>query len=85
MGGVGGARAGAVRQYGSDPVLDGRVRAKTGYLRDTRALSGYVDTRSGRRLAFSLLAGDLPYSGPVHRGVKAWQKDVLRLLVRYQP
>jgi len=33
----------------------GRVRAKTGTLRDVAALSGYVDHRSGRRSAFSVL------------------------------
>lgn len=33
----------------------GRVFAKTGWIRGTSALSGYVDTTGGRRLAFSIL------------------------------
>ncbi len=33
----------------------GNVRAKTGYIREVRTLSGYVTTASGRELAFSLM------------------------------
>ncbi|MEM6335510.1 MAG: D-alanyl-D-alanine carboxypeptidase/D-alanyl-D-alanine-endopeptidase [Bacteroidota bacterium] len=33
----------------------GNARAKTGYISGARTLSGYVTTRSGRRLAFSLM------------------------------
>lgn len=36
-------------------VAAGRVHAKTGWIRGTSALSGYVDTTGGRRLAFSIL------------------------------
>lgn len=38
--------------------LRGRLRAKTGYIRDVCALSGYLDTRGGRRVAFSFLIND---------------------------
>ncbi len=33
----------------------GNVRAKTGYIREVRTLSGYVTTAAGRELAFSLM------------------------------
>ena len=38
------------------------VRAKTGtlFVRPTSTLSGYVTTRDGRHLAFSVLTHDLP-------------------------
>ena len=34
---------------------EGRVFAKTGSLRHVNAIAGYVDTRSGRRLVFSII------------------------------
>jgi D-alanyl-D-alanine carboxypeptidase/D-alanyl-D-alanine-endopeptidase (penicillin-binding protein 4) len=40
----------------SDQNLGGRVRAKTGTLRDVCALSGYLDRPDGRRLVFSFVA-----------------------------
>jgi serine-type D-Ala-D-Ala carboxypeptidase/endopeptidase (penicillin-binding protein 4) len=36
----------------------GRVRAKTGSISNTRALSGYVTTRGGETLAFSIIANN---------------------------
>lgn len=52
----------ALPLFGRDGTLEERldgmalpVRAKTGHLRRVAALSGYLSTRDGRRLAFSLL------------------------------
>jgi serine-type D-Ala-D-Ala carboxypeptidase/endopeptidase (penicillin-binding protein 4) len=41
-------------------VLEGRIFAKTGGLNATAALSGYMTAKSGRTLAFSILANDIP-------------------------
>ncbi len=38
-----------------DPPLKGHVYAKTGTLGETRALAGYVDCASGKRMIFSIL------------------------------
>ena len=46
---------GSLNRKGRLRDLSGAVRAKTGTLTGVRALSGYVDTRSGRRLAFSVV------------------------------
>jgi len=38
------------------PPLDARVQAKTGTIANVRALSGYLEGRSGNRLLFSMIA-----------------------------
>ena len=37
-------------------VLNGRVQAKTGTISNVRSLSGFVDTRSGEKLVFTMIA-----------------------------
>ena len=39
-------------------AAEGRVRAKTGTIRHTAALAGYVTTRRGERLAFAMLVNN---------------------------
>lgn len=56
---VGGVDGTLVRRFRGTP-LAGRVFAKTGGLNATSALSGFVTARSGRTLAFSLFANDVP-------------------------
>ncbi len=51
---------GTLRNRMSD--LKGRVFAKTGYIGSVRTLSGYVQTREGRWLAFSFLYNRIPGS-----------------------
>ncbi|MBL8863425.1 MAG: D-alanyl-D-alanine carboxypeptidase/D-alanyl-D-alanine-endopeptidase [Planctomycetes bacterium] len=65
--------------------LEDRLRAKTGFIGGTSALSGVVDTEQGRRLAFSILV-----EYPVHDGLntsvwKPLQDRICRLLASWRP
>jgi D-alanyl-D-alanine carboxypeptidase/D-alanyl-D-alanine-endopeptidase (penicillin-binding protein 4) len=60
-----------------DERYRGRVWAKTGSITGVRAISGYVQTRSGEWLAFSFLANN------VRNSVREVQDDLCKLLVDY--
>lgn len=54
VGGVDGSLEGRF----ADAALKGKVFAKTGTLREVRALSGYVECASGKTVAFSIMVGN---------------------------
>ncbi len=54
---VGGIDGSLARRFNS-PGVKGRVQAKTGTLAEVNALSGYIETVSGKHLAFSILCND---------------------------
>jgi D-alanyl-D-alanine carboxypeptidase/D-alanyl-D-alanine-endopeptidase (penicillin-binding protein 4) len=53
-----GNQLGLHRMYGTPAA--GNLRAKTGTIRGVSSLSGYVTTADGERLAFSILANNVP-------------------------
>jgi len=53
---VGGGEKGTLRRRFNGTPAQGLVRAKTGYIEDVRALSGYSQTADGRMVVFSLIA-----------------------------
>ncbi|HTZ57431.1 MAG TPA: D-alanyl-D-alanine carboxypeptidase/D-alanyl-D-alanine-endopeptidase [Acidobacteriaceae bacterium] len=63
VGGVDGSLSGRFKQ----PLLDGKVFAKTGTLGEARALSGYLVAASGQTVAFSIMCTDHKPSEPVDR------------------
>lgn len=48
-------KQGSMSSIGKGTSIESNLRAKTGYLTRTRAYCGYVKTRSGKNLAFSLI------------------------------
>jgi serine-type D-Ala-D-Ala carboxypeptidase/endopeptidase (penicillin-binding protein 4) len=59
---VGGEDGSLVERFAKAP-LNGHVFAKTGTLGEARALSGYLDTASGRTVIFSIMVGNhMPHS-----------------------
>ncbi|MDO9370638.1 MAG: D-alanyl-D-alanine carboxypeptidase/D-alanyl-D-alanine-endopeptidase, partial [Sphingopyxis sp.] len=53
-------RDGTLQSRFKGTILEGKLFAKTGSLNASRAVSGYLTTRSGRMLVFSALANDMP-------------------------
>lgn len=53
-------RDGTLQSRFKGTILEGKLFAKTGSLNASRALSGYLTTRSGKTLIFSALANDMP-------------------------
>jgi D-alanyl-D-alanine carboxypeptidase len=60
--------------------LAGHVFGKTGFIGGVRALSGYIKTRDGKWLAFSVIFNKLPVD--VHSGRRC-ADNVCRILVEY--
>ncbi len=60
-------RSGTLRYRLSQNGMAGRVNAKTGTLADVSALSGYVRTRSGRTIAFCVMANHYTASAATMR------------------
>lgn len=66
-----------LRVYSADPVLGGNLRAKTGSMSGVRALAGYLSTRKGEMLAFTIFVNN--YTGdPVK--IQETIRDFLREL-----
>lgn len=61
-------------------AAQGKVRAKTGFVNGASSLSGFVDTRDGGRLAFSILVNYPPVSGLNNSAWKPMQDEICALL-----
>ncbi|MFB6263183.1 MAG: D-alanyl-D-alanine carboxypeptidase/D-alanyl-D-alanine-endopeptidase, partial [Bradymonadaceae bacterium] len=62
-------RDGTLKERMEDTAAADRLRGKTGTLNDVSALSGWVRTQSGRRVAFSILLDETPEKGWRYRPV----------------
>ncbi len=71
---------GTLKRRLTKPSYKGRVMAKTGYISKASALSGYVETLSGKTLAFSILINNFKAS---NSKIKKIQDSICRALVNY--
>lgn len=72
---------GTLRRRMKGTAAEGKVHAKTGTLRWTTALSGYVNAINGERLAFSLMLNRHP--GTPGRAASRELDEIAALLARY--
>jgi len=72
---------GTLEQRMRGSAAEGNARAKTGFISNARALSGYVTTRDGEMLAFSIIANN--FDTPV-RPVEYVQDLVVERLANYR-
>lgn len=66
---------GTLKKRFTQSDIQGRVRAKTGYLKNVRALSGYIFTKKGDVLVFSILSNGFGWK------TKELQNDLLVQLI----
>jgi len=78
---VGGVR-GSLGDRFDDDAYRGRVAAKTGYVKEASALSGFARTRSDRTVVFSILMNGFSKS---NTEMKALQDRIVRLLIDQAP
>jgi D-alanyl-D-alanine carboxypeptidase/D-alanyl-D-alanine-endopeptidase (penicillin-binding protein 4) len=74
-----GGHDGTLDQRMKNSILDRRVQAKTGTIANVRALSGYLDTMSGEKLVFSMVANHFTASSTA---IDAVMERALDRLVR---
>ena len=72
---------GSLRRRMKGTPAEGKVLAKTGTLRWTTALSGYVTSLAGERLAFSLMLNRFPAAPG--RSASRELDEIAELLARY--
>jgi len=72
---------GTLRRRMLDGPAQGNLRAKTGTLRNTHALSGYVTSAGGERLAFALMLNN-DHPGPGEEAPRAALDAIAELLAR---
>lgn len=68
---------GTLRTVGQGTVAEGRVRAKSGYMTRVRSYAGFVNTLSGRNIAFAIIANN--YNCSAYQMKKKIEKVMIKL------
>ncbi len=66
-------------------AAEGRVRAKTGWVKGASSLSGVVSTLGGREVVFSILVGYPRVDGLNTRAWKPMQDEICVALTEWTP
>jgi serine-type D-Ala-D-Ala carboxypeptidase/endopeptidase (penicillin-binding protein 4) len=73
-------RHGSMSKVGKGTFIGNNLRAKTGYIHRVRTYCGFVTSRSGRLLAFSVIFNNYNCSATVAREViEKWMAAVAEL------
>ncbi len=73
-------REGTLKNYFHEDVFSGRMAAKSGSMTRIRSYAGYLDTYSGRTLAFAIIVND--YSGPPQHIVSCIERLLEELITK---
>lgn len=73
-------QTGTMDNFGKKSTLVGKVRAKTGSMTRVKNLAGYIETRSGKILAFTIMANNYSCGGA---RIKQFQESILKTLYEY--
>lgn len=71
---------GSLSRVGTDTPAANNLRAKSGFIGHARSYAGYVEDRSGRKLAFCMIANGFPgSSGPITQAFRELMVDLAHL------
>jgi len=73
-------RDGTLKNYFHEDVFDGRMAAKSGSMTRVRSYAGYLDTFSGKTLAFAVIVND--FSGPSQHIVSCIESLLEELIIK---
>ncbi|MEM9380836.1 MAG: D-alanyl-D-alanine carboxypeptidase/D-alanyl-D-alanine-endopeptidase [Planctomycetota bacterium] len=78
-------QSGSLKSRMRGTVAEGRVRAKTGWIKGSSGLSGVAETLEGREVVFSILVGYPMVDGMNTKAWKPMQDEICTAIVEWRP